>query len=68
MFLVDFPKIAREFNCSYEYIISGTTESTIYRAHFSYKKEVTTHYSLIPNNKENNMDLKDQGQNTRLLH
>ena len=26
------------------------------------KKEVTNHYSLIPNNKENNMDLKIKGQ------
>ena len=35
---------------------------SIYRAKIPNEKEVTNHYSLIPNNKENNMDLKIQEQ------
>ena len=34
-----------EINCSYECIVCGTTESSIYRVN-SPKKEVTTHYYL----------------------
>ena len=37
-------------------------KASIYRVKIPKKKEVTNHYSLIPNNKENNMDLKIQGQ------
>ncbi|XP_057538077.1 uncharacterized protein LOC130815604 [Amaranthus tricolor] len=38
----------------------------IYRIKFPNKMEETNHYSLIPNNKENNVDLNIQGHPTNL--
>ena len=42
--------------------IEEQPKASIYRVKIPNKKEVTNHYSLIPNNKENSMDLKIQGQ------
>ena len=40
--------------------IEEQLKASIYRVKIPKEKEVTNHYSLIPNNKENNMDLKIQ--------
>ena len=59
IFLVKFFKLTYDFQGSYKGYFGGTNKSHIYRVYLANKKEVTTHYSLIPNN----MDLELQGQN-----